>query len=144
MRLEDFKHSVTITPRFADVDMMGTVNNAVYHTYLEEARVQYTRDVFRGGGEFTPPGMILVKSQMDYLMPLHMSETIKIFTRCSRFGRKSFDLSYVMVMADDERLVSVATTTLVAYDYSRRKSVVIPESWRERVTTYETVQPQTE
>jgi len=32
--------------RFADTDAMGHVNNAVYLSYLEAARVEYIRRVF--------------------------------------------------------------------------------------------------
>jgi acyl-CoA thioester hydrolase len=141
MRLEDFRHSISISPRFTDIDLMGHVNNATYLTYLEEARLYYAHDVFRGGIKAESPGMIMVKASIDYLLPIYLGDPIHIYTRCSRFGRKSFDLSYVIVKEADERLLSVATTTLVAYDYSRLKSVIIPAEWRERVTAYEKTQP---
>ena len=41
----EFKHRVRITVRFADTDAMGHVNNAVYLTYCEIARIRYWTDV---------------------------------------------------------------------------------------------------
>ena len=141
LRLEDFKHSVIITPRFADTDIMGHVNNAKYVTYLEEARIQYARDVFDWNGEASKIGMILAKTQIDYLLPLHIGNTIQVHTRCSRIGRKSFDLTYVMVLVKGDRLVASATTTMVAYDYTREASIMVSDSWRERMIAYEKLTP---
>jgi len=39
--LADFKYKTSIETRFADFDMMGHVNNAVYFTYMEIARTKY-------------------------------------------------------------------------------------------------------
>ena len=41
----DFAHTVEIDVRFADTDAMGHVNNAVYLTYCEMARIRYWTDV---------------------------------------------------------------------------------------------------
>lgn len=141
MRLEDFKHSIVITPRFADTDIMGHVNNASYITYIEEARIQYARDVFNWNGEASKIGMILAKTQIDYLLPLHIGDTVQVYTRCSRIGRKSFDLSYILVLTKGERLVATATTTMVAYDYTREASILVSDSWRERIIDYEKLTP---
>ncbi|MGK2850292.1 MAG: acyl-CoA thioesterase [Candidatus Limnocylindrales bacterium] len=40
-----FRHRVTNDVRFADTDAMGHVNNAVYLTYCETARIRYWTDV---------------------------------------------------------------------------------------------------
>ncbi len=40
-----FRHRVEIVVRFADTDAMGHVNNAVYLTYCEMARIRYWTDV---------------------------------------------------------------------------------------------------
>ena len=49
----DFRHRRVIDVRFADTDAMGHVNNAVYLTYCETARIPYWTDVT---GEPVRPG----------------------------------------------------------------------------------------
>ena len=41
----DFAQRVAIDVRFADTDAMGHVNNAVYLTYCEMARIRYWSEV---------------------------------------------------------------------------------------------------
>jgi len=38
-------YTTDIDVRFRDIDAMGHVNNAVYATYIEQARTEYFRDV---------------------------------------------------------------------------------------------------
>jgi len=142
MLLDDFKHSILLTTRFSDGDVMGHVNNARYATYLEEARIQYARDVFGWNGEPDEIGMILVKTVIDYLMPLRVGNTIKVHTRCSRIGRKSFDLNYIVMIEGKGALVSTATTTMVAYDYQREASVLVSDEWKKSVLAYEKIKPE--
>lgn len=120
--------------------MLGHVNHARYLTYLEEGRIQYAFDVLQWSGEGTELGMIVVKVVFDYLMPLHVKETIEVHTRCSRIGRKSFDLSYVVVR--DGNLVGNGTTSMVAFDYEAATSRLITDAWRDKILAYETVAPE--
>jgi acyl-CoA thioester hydrolase len=138
---QDFRHRTTLITRFSDADMLWHVNNAKYVTYIEEARIHYAKDVL--GWDNTPHqiGMILVKTVIDYLLPLGIEQTIHLYTRCSRVGRKSFDLSYLMLTADESQLVAIATTTMVSYDYNTNTSVLLSDEWRQKIMTYEKIPP---
>lgn len=141
MPIKDFRHMVRIQPRFADIDMMGHLNNATYHTYLEEARLAYARTVLQGGDKSEVSGMILAKTTIDYLKPIYRGDTILVYTRCTRLGRKSFDLACLILRESDQELMSTGLTTLVTYDYAAERSELIPEIWRERVLAYEACVP---
>ncbi len=52
--------------------------------------------------------------------------------RASRFGTKSFDLDYELRV--DGKLVAVAKSVQVAYDYNLREPVPVPAEWREKLT----------
>jgi predicted dehydrogenase len=83
--------------RFRDCDAMGHANNAVYSTYLEEARI----GVLGGLADF-----ILARVEIDFRSELRAGEEVEIRSQCSRLGTKSFDLSHVMVA--DGRVVAEA------------------------------------
>lgn len=142
MLLKDFRYSTKITPRFDDLDAIGHVNEARYITYYEQARVGYAREVLGIGANPSDIGMIVRKTLVDYLVRLRLKDVVDIHVRCSRIGRKSFDLHYMMVFAADERLVSMATMTMVAYNYEKAKSVYVSENWQERIMKYESVKPE--
>ena len=69
--------------RFRDCDLMGHVNNAVFSTYLEEARI----GVLDGLHEF-----ILARVEIHFRSQLRAGEDVEVHTRAGKVGTKSFDL----------------------------------------------------
>jgi len=117
------------TARFRDLDPMGHVNNAVFLTWIETARVEFLREL--GAFATADPGemtMILARVELDFRSPVRFAEEVEIGVRVSRFGTKSFDLEHALHVGD--RLVAEASTVLVAYDYVRGESIEIPDEWR--------------
>jgi acyl-CoA thioester hydrolase len=122
--MDDFPFVRLERVRFRDCDAMGHVNNAVFSTYLEEARI----DVLGGLRPF-----ILARVEIDFRSQLRAGEEIEIGTRCSRVGTKSFDLEH-QIRADG-RVVADARSVLVAYDYETESSVPLSAELRERLST---------
>jgi acyl-CoA thioester hydrolase len=118
----DFVHRETV--RFRDLDSLGHVNNAVFLTYLEEARIAYLVPL---GAEASD--MILARVEIDFRAPLRMGDVLEIGVRPARIGTKSFDLEYAVQSSGT--LAAEAKTVLVSYDYATRRPVELPESWRE-------------
>ena len=119
-----FVHLETV--RFRDLDSLAHMNNAVYSTFIEQARIAF----------LSPHGadvenMILARLEIDFRSPAELGETIEISVTPTRVGTKSFDLEYVLRAG--ERVVAEAKTVLVAYDYERGRSVEIPSTWKERL-----------
>ncbi len=108
--------------RFRDCDAMGHVNNAVYSTFLEEARI----GVLGGLAPF-----ILARVEIDFRSELRVGEKVTILSRCARIGEKSFDLEHEIRAGG--RLVAEAKSVLVGYDYERGASVPLSDAIRERL-----------
>ena len=105
--------------RFRDCDAMGHVNNAVYSTYLEQARIAILGDL----GTY-----ILARVEIDFRAELRSGEEVAVLSRCSRIGTKSFELEHEIWAAD--RLVAEAKSVLVGYDYRTGSSVPLSENQR--------------
>jgi acyl-CoA thioester hydrolase len=120
--LTEFPYVLRERVRFRDCDAMGHVNNAVYSTYLEEARIGVLGDLV---------SFILARVEIDFRAELRMGEQVEVRTRCSRIGTKSFDLEHVIAAGD--RVVAEAKSVLVSYDYERGESVGVPEDLRARL-----------
>jgi acyl-CoA thioester hydrolase len=121
-----FVHSETV--RFRDLDGMAHVNNAVFLTYLEQARLAWF-----GDSEVQPlRDVILARTEIDFRAPLHMGEVVEIGVRTSHVGTKSFELEYELQAGG--RVVAEAKSVLVGYDYERAESTPVPERWRRRLT----------
>jgi acyl-CoA thioester hydrolase len=109
--------------RFRDCDATGHVNNAVYSTFLEEARI----DVLDGLDEF-----ILARVEIDFRSELRAGEEIEVGTRCSRIGTKSLDLEHEI--RANGRLAAEAKSVLVGYDYELGASVPLSEELKKRLS----------
>ena len=123
-----FVHRETI--RFRDLDAMGHVNNAVYLTYLEAARVGFLL-AHGTAPSFDELAIIVARIEIDFRSPLGFEGDVEVGVRPARFGTKSFDLEYELRAGG--RLVAEATSVCVGYDYSRGETVPIPATWKERL-----------
>jgi acyl-CoA thioester hydrolase len=113
-----------------DLDALNHVNNAVYFTYFEEARLRFYGSV--GIEPDVPNGMgiILAEACCRYRSQLRLGERIQVSVEVASVGNSSFILEY-HVRAQDGRDVADGRTVQVCFDYSSQHSVPIPEPWRE-------------
>ena len=139
-----FKHKVEIQVRFKDLDMMGHVNNANYFTYVEYARLKYLDHVV---GEDTDwhfqKGLIMAHFDIDYRRAISYEDNIYVYTRCSRLGSKSFDLSWKMTKSrsnyDSEETVAEGKAVIACYDYDLQKTKEIPGDRRKLLENFEKI-----
>ncbi len=138
--MEGFRYQLPMQVRFADLDVLGHLNNAKYLTYIEQARIVYVRDVCGWDGDWTQLGMILARTEIDYKLPIAFEDQVKAYVRVSRLGGKSFDMEYLVTRQRDggeEEIAATVKTIMVAYDYRQDTSIAVPDSWRERILAYE-------
>jgi acyl-CoA thioester hydrolase len=117
--------------RFRDLDPMGHVNNAVFLTYLEQARIAF----FEQQGlsvELDDMNLIVARIEIDFRAPVRLGQEVEIAVRTARFGTKSFDFEYELTI--DGEIVAEAKSVQVAYDYGRREPVPLPDEWREKLS----------
>jgi len=134
-----FRFKMKLDIRWSDMDEMRHVNNAVYHTYTEQARIYYFHDTLQL--DWAKASFILASSHIDYLKPLTFPGEAYVYLRCTKLGNKSFELQYLITVIEKgvERLAAAASTTLVMFDYKTNTTVVMPESIKEIIRNYEPV-----
>jgi acyl-CoA thioester hydrolase len=133
--MEGFRFVHAQEVMFRDLDVFGHVNNAVYLTYIENARIGYLREAL---GVESPEDLlvILANVRIDFRSRASLGEVLDVGARVSRIGTKSFDLDHE-VRGPDGRLVAVASTTLVTFDYRSDRTMPVPDLWRERIESFE-------
>ena len=128
--MSHFIHRLEV--RFRDCDPMGHTNNAVYLTYLEQARFSHWRSLWGFGTPQLPPGLpgvILARVECDYKRPTKYGDVLEIRLTVAEIGRTSFRYEYEIV--DEEgKIVVTAKTVQVMYDYATGKPVPIPDEIR--------------
>jgi len=120
--------------------MMQHVNHAAYIVWGETVRCTYFGEIIREplNGSM---GNILAQLTFDYEQPLDFREEVAIGCRIARMGRKSFDFVYEVWSETRQVRAARGLTTMVAYDYAAKTSIVISERWREVINAYEVVAP---
>ncbi len=139
--MSGFKHKTLIQARFADFDMMGHINNANYFSFVEYARLKYLDDVIGKNDDWHfQHGLIMGRFEIDFVSPIYYDNAIWVFTRCSKLGNKSFELSWMLADESDEntgKIFAKGKTVIVCYDYHSKKTTEIPAARRQLIEQYE-------
>lgn len=118
------------------MDALAHVNNAIYHTFLEEARIGLMNSlgIFRDPGK---PGIawILARTEIDFRSPAVYGDALAVTARVGELRNRSFDMFHRITRERDNQLMAEARAVLVCLDYASNKSVQIPETWREKLGT---------
>jgi acyl-CoA thioester hydrolase len=124
----------TIDVRYRDIDAMGHVNNAVYASYLEQARIDYFRDLL--GVDLSAVGAVLATLSIDYEKPLELADgEVTVSLDVPEIGESSLPMEYELHRPDGER-IATAETVQVAFDKEKQQSTAIPDAWREEIESY--------
>lgn len=132
-----FRHRTTLQVRFADTDAFGHVNNAVFATYAELARIRYLLDVLRAGATFDELPLILARLAIDFRSPILFDQEVIVASRVERIGRSSFTMRHEMTAGPDGRVVAEVDSVLVTYDYALARPMPVPDAWRTRFGEHE-------
>ncbi len=91
--------SLSIVPRYAEVDQQGVVFNGHYLTWFDEActalldasGVAYP-DLMAGGYDFQ-----VVHSEIDFAAPVRWRDTVRVTAECVRVGSTSFAIAFTVL-----------------------------------------------
>ena len=109
---------------------MRHVNNAVYLSYVEDARIAFfsSLNAYDGKG-FIGRGLIVARTEVDYVKPaLFGRGPVQVTVDVQAVGRKSFRMGYVLRQGEDE--VARAATVMVAYEYKTQQSRPLDDAER--------------
>jgi acyl-CoA thioester hydrolase len=115
--------------RFADLDILGHVNNSVYLTYFELARLHYFRILVGDHWDWQKDGMVLVKNEIEYLKPVIVTDNPEIEMMVASVGTKSFSLYYELTV--NGVLHTKGISVQVCYDSISGQSIIIPKKIKE-------------
>ena len=139
----DFAHRVEIDVRFADTDAMGHVNNAVYLTYCEMARIRYWSDLTGeplAAGHHGAESLILAEARITYRAQVFHTDVVTVETRAIRIGRSSFVLDHRLTAGEPggpSRLAAVSESVMVRFDYTVGRPAELDTRFVEAIEAFE-------
>lgn len=125
--------------RFRDLDALAHVNNVVYLTYVEQARVRYFDEIFGSRHDWDEWGVLLARTEINYIRPLLFKEDAKCGMQCTSIGKKSMEFEFKIFKTENGTDIEIANgiNVLVCFNHSENKSIEVPEFWKKAVLSYE-------
>ncbi|HUA07480.1 MAG TPA: acyl-CoA thioesterase [Solirubrobacteraceae bacterium] len=126
-----FEKSVRVQLRWRDMDMLGHLNQAVYHELLEEGRIALIAELIqRLGGDHTHGGFVLAHVDLDYHREVRKDhEAVDVVLRLASLGRSSVVLEHE-VRLPDGAVAASGKSVLVAWDPATRAKRVLSDHER--------------
>ena len=126
-------YTVDIDVRFRDIDALGHVNNAVYATYVEQARTRYFRDVL--DVDISQSSNVLASLSIDFRRPIELPDgDVTVTVELADLGRSSATMTHESRAGD--AVAAEAEATIVALDPETGEPAPIPEEHRAKMESY--------
>lgn len=123
---------LTVPLRWRDMDMLGHLNQAVYHELLEEARADLLSSLAVPGERFQT--YVLARVELDYRHEVRKSDgSVDVVVRVGRVGTKSLTLEHDVLLPDGT-LAATGTTVLVGWDAKGRHARALGDAERAALT----------
>lgn len=116
--------------RFADVDILGHVNNVNLQHYFDLGKSGYFKEVMGIGNAWSGIGTITASTSTLYMAQTRIDEPVYVETRIEKIGNKSFTFFQRLLSRDNGELKAESRSIMVAFDFSVQTSVPVPEEWR--------------
>ncbi len=117
----------TIPVRWRDLDAYNHVNNSLFLSFLEEARIQWFEGL-PGPWRSADHEPLLAAATINFRRPILYPESVRVCLSVERVGRSSLTVGHRMTSAgDDEVLYSDGNTVLVWVSPADGRPVPLPE-----------------
>ena len=120
--IADYPHHYEFKTRWKDMDLFGHVNNAVFLTYIEDARIMYFK---RWNVTEKKRSLIVASIKIDYLRQIEHPSNLIVGQKVSRIGNSSFDIQSAIFLNNDPKPAVSSVVSCVCFDYEQSKSVPV-------------------
>lgn len=122
-----FFHWKILDVRFRDLDPLNHVNNSVFNTYFEEARIDFIHHVPEMKASMNEgKSFILSHLEMDYVSPVYGGERILVGSSMKEIGNSSVKGIQALYTESTKKLNAVCETTGVWFDLQRSRPARLP------------------
>lgn len=132
---EQFSFSCQIPVRITDINYGGHVGNDTILTIVHEARMQFLNSLGYTEMNFGGNGMIMADAAIEFKNELFYGETVTVSVAVADISKIGFDLIYKLGKKTEgnKKIVAIAKTGMICYDYTAKKITAIPEVALEKI-----------
>lgn len=111
-----FRHCTDIQTRLTDIDVLGHVNNNVFLSYMDLAKLRYISDVTQGTMTIHDIRSVIVNINCDFYEPAYFDEQLQVWTAITHVGTRSFVIEQRIINAESGHTKCISRTTLAGFD----------------------------
>jgi acyl-CoA thioesterase FadM len=127
-----FSHSFIIPVRITDLNYGSHVGNDAMVSIIHEARMQYLQSYQFSELNIGGAGLIMRDLVIEFKKEIFYPAFIAVHVAIANATKASFDIYYKLSIHKSVPVADVAyaKTGMVAYDYTNKKVVALPENFR--------------
>ena len=120
--IENYSFYHKIKTRWKDMDSFGHINNAVYLTYIEDARTTFFK---RWNLKSQDKSLVVASLKIDYFTQVKHPSKLVIGSKIPRIGNSSFDIQSAIFIDGSNKPSALSLVTCVCYDYKNGQSLPV-------------------
>ena len=126
-------HTARVPVRWGDLDSLGHLNNAVYLTLCEQARIEMLDGL--GVADWDDAGPVLAGVSLQFRRPVLYPATAVVRTTLGEPGRSSLPFTFaIAVEGDEDTAYAEGEGTLVWVSHETGRATPLPAPLREAAT----------
>lgn len=134
-----FRHCLPVQIRFSDVDMLGHVNNNVYLTFMDLAKIEY----FSAAGNQPVTAldlcMVVAHIDCDFLAPSFLGDDLAVWTRTVAITERSLRLEQRIADSRTGVTKCIGRTVMAGFDVADSVAAPITERWVQATERFEQI-----
>ena len=125
-----------IPVHWGDMDAALHVNNTVYHKWVESIRIAFFERLLGESPKFHIIGPILAWQDCKFIFPVTFPDTVIATYDVTELGQQHLMCKAKLYSKTHERIVAIAHSKLVPYDYTGLHKVDVPEVWSQPILDF--------
>lgn len=133
-----FRHCLPVQTRFSDIDVLGHLNNNVYLTFMDLAKIDYFTAIDPSiNHSLKNIDMVVVHIDCDFIAPSYFGEQLEVWTAVTRISAHSVTLEQRIINAATSQTKCVGRTVMAGFDPATAKGAPINPAWTEAAERFE-------
>lgn len=135
---ERYAIQIEIPIQWGDMDAFNHVNNAMYFTYFESARIAYFEKLGVMGAQVQDNiAPILAETSCRFKLPLHYPDTLRVGARVTEKHSHGFMMEYAVFSNKQEKISSIGTGRIVMLNYTSHEKLRVDSELLDKIEKIE-------
>jgi len=127
------KDIARIEIRVGDINYGGHMGNDKALLVFHDARISFLRRLGYTESDIGGPGIIMRDARVEFKKEVFLGDILRVDVGIEVLSLTSFNMTYSVKRENDGVVVFTGNTTLVAFDYTIKRPVKLPDEFLEKI-----------